>query len=74
MPTLVRLERVADKTRSQRWRSLKVEKPCRKACGMASLKAKPLVHEVSPIGEEKALRCAIRCGEWRGNPLGAASK
>ncbi|MBD6616078.1 hypothetical protein FNW02_09605 [Komarekiella sp. 'clone 1'] len=24
--------------------------------------------------EEKALRCAIRCGEWRGNPLGAASK
>ncbi|MBD6617158.1 hypothetical protein FNW02_15290 [Komarekiella sp. 'clone 1'] len=22
--------------------------------------------------EQKALRCAIRCGEWRGNPLGAS--
>ncbi|MBD6616528.1 hypothetical protein FNW02_11925 [Komarekiella sp. 'clone 1'] len=60
-------------TRSKRWRSLKVEKPCRKACGMASLKAKPL-STTRYANEQKALRCAIRCGEWRGNPLGAASK
>ncbi|MBD6615849.1 hypothetical protein FNW02_08405 [Komarekiella sp. 'clone 1'] len=60
-----------------------VRAACRRQDSLSAL-AQPQSREAMPLAiaqrvadkplEQKALRCAIRCGEWRGNPLGAASK
>jgi hypothetical protein len=61
--TGIRIKTLADSL-TLRYRGLALS-VCVASRREAMPKALPLVHEVSPIGEEKALRCAIRhCTEF----------